>query len=123
MNPAYIMRQLNEEFAELYEIPGHITSLDPLRPENAPDDWERSALEAFEEGESEILEVTDIDGESYLRLMQPLIAEEGCLKCHEQQGYQLGDVRGGVSVSVPMVPYLAEERQTIIIHGVSVSLV
>jgi signal transduction histidine kinase len=123
MNPAYIMRQLNEEFAELYKIPGHITSLDPLRPENAPDDWERSALEAFEEGESEILEISDIDGESYLRLMQPLITQEGCLKCHEQQGYQLGDVRGGVSVSVPMVPFLAEERQTIIISGISFSLV
>ena len=123
MNPAYIMRQLNEEFAGLYKIPGHITSLNPLRPENAPDDWERSALEAFEEGESEILEVTDIDGESYLRLMQPLFTQEGCLKCHAHQGYKLDDVLGGVSVSVPMAPYLAEERQTIFINGISFILV
>jgi hypothetical protein len=33
--------------------------------------------------------------------MKPLVTQEGCLKCHEHQGYKVGDIRGGVSVYVP----------------------
>ena len=51
MNPAYVVRQMNDQFANLYGIVGHITSLKPLRPENSPDEWERQALEAFHLGE------------------------------------------------------------------------
>ena len=122
MNPAYALRQMNEEFADFYGVAGHITSLNPLRPENAPDDWEGAALETFEQGETEVREFTEIDDEPYLRLMQPMMTQEGCLKCHGHQGYQVGDVRGGVSVSVPLAPYLVEERQTITTHALSLSL-
>ncbi|MCD4803357.1 MAG: PAS domain S-box protein [Anaerolineales bacterium] len=111
MNPAYALRQMNEEFAETYGVAGHITSLLPLRPENAPDDWERLALESFEVGKTEVLEFVEFAGQPSLRLMQPLITQEGCLKCHAHQGYAVGDVRGGVSVAVPLVSYLAEEEQ------------
>ena len=37
-----------------------------------------------------------------MRFMRPLITEEGCLKCHATQGYRVGDVIGGISVSIPM---------------------
>jgi len=37
-----------------------------------------------------------------MRFMRPLITEEGCLKCHAEQGYRMGDVIGGISVSIPM---------------------
>jgi PAS domain S-box-containing protein len=30
------------------------------------------------------------------------VTEEPCLKCHGHQGYKIGDVRGGVSISIPM---------------------
>jgi len=112
MNPAYAMRQMNEDFADLSGIIGHITSLDPIRPLNTPDEWERAALKAFVDGETEKMEFVDIDGVPYLRLMQPMFAEEKCLKCHEQQGYEIGDVRGGVSVSLPMSPMLARQQKT-----------
>jgi len=64
MNPAYLVRQLNEQFGELFGVRGHITSLDPLRPENRPDPWERQALVHFDRG-GEVMEVSDIDGQSY----------------------------------------------------------
>ncbi len=111
MNPAYILRQMNEEFAELYGVAGHITSLDPLRPENAADEWETEALRAFEQGETEVFEFTSIGSEPYLRMMEPMMTQESCLKCHAHQGYEVGDVRGGVSLAVPMAPYLARERR------------
>ncbi len=73
-----------------------------INPHNAPDAWEIRALNAFENGVAEVSEVNAVEGSQHLRLMRPLITEQGCLKCHEYQGYQVGDVRGGISVSVPL---------------------
>ncbi len=111
MNPAYMVRQLNEEFASLFGVRGHITSEKLIRPENAPDPWERQALRRFAAGEDEVLEVSEIEGRPYMRFMRPMYAEKGCLKCHGDQGYKEGDLRGGVSVAVPLAPHLASERE------------
>ncbi len=117
VNPAYMTRQVHELGEEQYGARGHITSLRPIRPANAPDPWETEALKAFERGETQASSVEEIEGEPYMRLMHPLITEEGCLKCHAAQGYQLGDIRGGISVSVPMAPLWAISRQ----HALAVS--
>ena len=114
MNPAYMLRQTMENYESLYGIRGHITSLKYFRPETAPDEWEKSALHEFEKGKEEISEFTEIDEKPYFRYMAPMHVTKGCLKCHGHQGYKIGDVRGGVSVSVPMEPYLVNQyRQTI----------
>lgn len=105
VNPAYMTRQVHELAFSEYNVRGHITSLNPIRPQNKPDEWEREALNAFESGEEEFAEIVAMDGSGYLRLMRPLQVTEGCLKCHEHQGYKVGDVRGGISVAVPMQPY------------------
>jgi serine phosphatase RsbU (regulator of sigma subunit) len=88
----------------------HITSLDPVNPENVPDIWERKALQAFERGEKEISSVEQMAGETYVRLMHPLVVDDTCLKCHGRQGYQVGDIRGGISVSVPTAPMWASAK-------------
>ncbi|MBW2219940.1 MAG: PAS domain S-box protein, partial [Deltaproteobacteria bacterium] len=36
--------------------------------------------------------------------------EKGCLKCHAEQGYEIGDIRGGISESVPMSSLWTVER-------------
>ena len=105
MNPAYMARQVHELAKEQYGVQGHITSLNVIRPENAPDAWERSALQAFEAGSKEASSLEMIGNEQYMRLMRPMITEAGCLKCHAQQGYKVGDIRGGISVSVPWKQY------------------
>jgi diguanylate cyclase (GGDEF)-like protein len=102
VNPAYMTRQVHELGHEQYGHQGHITSLNPIRPENAPDAWEADALQALERGETEVVRRARIEGTEYMRLMRPLITEAGCLKCHAAQGYKVGDQRGGISVSVPM---------------------
>lgn len=107
MNPAYMTRQVHELGEEEYGIYSHITSLNPIRSGNAPDRWENEALQAFERGETEIFSVEEIRSEDHLRLMQPLITEKSCLKCHAAQGYKEGDIRGGISVSIPMEPLWA----------------
>jgi PAS domain S-box-containing protein len=104
-NPiAYMTRQINELGAEQYGFLGHITSLNPIRSENAPDSWERQVLKELENNPIEVVSIEEIDGSNYLRLMRPMITEQGCLKCHSSQGYNIGDIRGGLSVSVPMKP-------------------
>ena len=111
MNPAYMLRQIHEDFGQLYGVAGKITSLKPLRPENRADEWERATLLSFEKGAEEAWEFTAIGGKPYLRFMRPMRTKEGCLKCHGDQGYKEGEVRGGVSVSVPLATYLATERK------------
>ena len=123
MNPAYMLRQMLEEYENLFGVHGHITSLKHYRPETAPDEWERTALLAFERGDKEVLEFTEIEGTPYLRLMRPMIAKKSCLKCHVNQGYKVGDVRGGVSVSVPMSLYVASQRKVFTTHVFGFGLV
>ncbi len=42
----------------------------PINPVNAPDPWEREALESIFEGVEEVSEITDIDGKRYLRFLK-----------------------------------------------------
>lgn len=112
LNPAYMTRQIYE-LAQASGLPrGHLTSLKPLRPENAPDPWEKKALEAFEHGKKEVSEVVSMDGQPAMRLMRPFRIDLSCLACHEEQGYKVGDIRGGISVSVPMSPIMPNVSHT-----------
>ncbi|MBN1118993.1 MAG: DUF3365 domain-containing protein [Bacteroidales bacterium] len=105
VNPAYMTRQVHELAQEEYGVKGHITSLNPIRKQNAPDTWETHSLELFENGIIENYEIKKTDDLRYMRYMQAMVVEESCLKCHAHQGYKLGDIRGGISVSVPMDNY------------------
>lgn len=104
INPAYMNRQVYELEKRKSGVLSRLTSLKPVRPENAPDIWEEKALQAFEQGKPEISSVEWLNGKEYFRLMKPLITEKVCLHCHDYQGYKEGDIRGGISVSIPMVP-------------------
>jgi chemotaxis family two-component system sensor kinase Cph1 len=123
MNPAYMLRQMMDHYSDLYGVFGHITSLKPVRAETSPDDWERSCLRSFEQGVKETTEVAEINGRPFIRLMKPLVAEKDCLKCHGNQGYRVGDIRGGVSVSVPFGPYLASQQEEMVTQGFSFAIV
>lgn len=107
MNPSYMMRQMHGIEEKEYTFRGHITSLNPIRPENAPDPWEVKALKTFEQGKTEVVSLEKIKDKEYFRLMRPLMVEESCLKCHAVQGYKKGDLRGGISVSILMDQLLA----------------
>ena len=36
-----------------------------------------------------------------MRLMRPLVTQKSCLQCHASQGYKVGDIRGGITASIP----------------------
>jgi len=113
LNPAYMTRMIFEKVRESSAFPvvNKITSLKVLNPANLPDEWEREALHLFEKGRQERSGVTNINGLPYLRLMRPFFTERSCLKCHGHQGYKIGDIRGGISIAIPLTLYHKTEEQ------------
>jgi diguanylate cyclase (GGDEF)-like protein/PAS domain S-box-containing protein len=119
INPAFMTRQIAELAEQATGIRFHITSLKPIRPANQADPWEVAVLERFERESAvefiEFVERYSDGGKSFQahRYMAPLLVKQPCMKCHEAQGYQVGDVRGGISVSMPAADLLAVRDQRI----------
>ena len=108
VNPAYMTRQIAELARTREDVQFHITSLNPIRPANAPDEWETAALRSFSATSQEYSGWIETgEGGRRFRYMAPLWTEDACLKCHAKQDYSEGDIRGGISVSIPATPMLA----------------
>lgn len=112
MNPAYSLSQMMKDYSQLYGIKAKITSKVLLNPKNAADPWESKALNEIDHTRKPFYEITHIgDKGEFLRYMNPLVTHQSCLKCHGHQGFKVGDVRGGVAVSVPMKKHYDLARQ------------
>jgi diguanylate cyclase (GGDEF)-like protein len=98
-NPALMTREISEYARQSGDFIYHITSLMPLNPDNAPDDFERDALKRFEAGDKEKHTLIRDKEQAIYRYMAPLDVEDSCMPCHAKQGYRVGDVRGGISVT------------------------
>lgn len=99
-NPAMMTREISE-LADIHGIFHYrITSDKPLNPNNAPDEYESQALREFTKGVTEIWSETTDNGKTFFRYIAPLETTEECMQCHAHQGYKIGDVRGGVSVTL-----------------------
>lgn len=112
MNPAYTLSQMMSDYSKLYGIKTKITSNKLLNPSNKADIWETLALNKIDQTRKNYIELNSIDDEDYLRLMSPLVTTKSCLKCHAFQGYKVGDIRGGVSVAIPMKPLYKDARDS-----------
>ncbi|CAA7623377.1 Signal transduction protein [Candidatus Terasakiella magnetica] len=120
MNPAYMLREMMQDYDELYGIKGRIVGIIYLNSNNKADPWEADAITAFSEGrEKERLAVSDINGAPYVRLIKPFIMEDSCQKCHGHLGFKAGEVRGAVGVSVPLQPY--QKVEAVAIRSMAVS--
>jgi signal transduction histidine kinase len=117
-SPAMVTKELSNYAKEKGLFWFHITSLKLINPENAPDDFEKMALSEFEtQNIKEVSKVEKIDESYYYRYIAPLYVEKPCLKCHSHQGYRIGDVRGAISVSIPMdfaISMINSERKWLI---------
>jgi hypothetical protein len=107
LNPALVSRQVFDLQEQQTGIRGHLTSLKPLRAENGPDDWERQSLKEFENGRTEVSSIETVQGERCFRMMRPLVTVPACLRCHEEAGRKPGEIRGGISVTVPMSRFVS----------------
>ncbi len=123
-NPAMATREISEMASEGSIFSFHLTSLKPINPKNSPDEFETNSLKDFQARnikEAFHLE-TSGDG-SVFRYIIPLPVKESCLQCHEAQGYKVGDIRGGISVSIPASDIIAQIRTSkiyIVVFALSV---
>jgi len=108
---------ITREIAELARAENNIAirifSLEPFNPDNGPSPWEEEALNKFELGSKEaiMIDKTEREGEVF-RYIAPLYVTESCMKCHASQGYQVGGVGGGISVTLPMTETRAAIKST-----------
>ena len=119
-NPAYMTRQIAERF-QSKTMNFHICGLSPKRPQNRPDQWETSALLDFDAGKTERFQLVQGRRGAYYRYMAPLRAEESCLQCHQRN--KIGDVLGGISVSISAFPILASVEQCNSMVGLTFGLI
>lgn len=109
INPARIIREMDKKYSQFYGVTGRVTSLTPLRPESAPDDWEKASLLQLEQGVNEVFEYTTINSEPYLRIIRPLPIKKGCLLCHQNLSTKTNGVGGGVTIELPMKELLVRQ--------------
>ncbi len=108
INPAYMTRQISELMDRTTGIRFHITSLQPIRPGNKATDLEEESLNLFEGGQKEVGKIIGQGETSTFFYMAPLKTEKLCLRCHAEQGYKEGQIRGGISVTLPFVPQISK---------------
>jgi putative nucleotidyltransferase with HDIG domain len=101
INPAWMTRQISELSNQRSHYFYKITSLKPLNPHNAADAFETEALRYFESHKDEKYYYRLSSDNKSFDFMGALKIEPACLTCHENQGYALGDVRGGIRISIP----------------------
>ncbi len=119
-NPAMVTRELSEYAAKKGVCRFRVTSLKPVNPANIPDDFERTSLKLFEKGSAEIIKIFDGNEGRILRYIAPLKIGRSCLGCHARHGYKLGDIRGALSIMVPISwadKVIAKNNRAILIYG------
>lgn len=119
-NPAMVTRELSEYAGKSGMAWFRVTSARPINPANAPDPFEQQSLRRFAEGATEHLAIDrDRDGR-VLRYAAPLITESSCLTCHGEHGYHPGEIRGALSITIPIVwadTFIHENNRTILLLG------
>jgi signal transduction histidine kinase len=109
------------------------TNLNPRNEQNAPDAYERTALESFASSDGAVTEQYGFfdddggsDGEPLFRYVSAMKVSEDCVECHgtplgetdvtgyAKEGWGVGDLAGAVSVTVPTSVYFANMNSSIV---------
>lgn len=102
-NPAMVTRELSEYADQIDLCRFRVTSLKPVNPANRPDSFEQRGLLLFENGpRQELIEISASQAGRSIRYMIPLMVEKSCLECHGTHGYAIGDIRGALSLEIPI---------------------
>lgn len=101
-NPAMVTRELSEYSTQKGLGSFRVTSLKPINPANVPDDYERQCMINFEKGTLESIDISDSPQGRVVRYMAPLDVKDSCLGCHARHGYVKGDIRGALSITIPI---------------------
>ena len=97
VNPAFMTRQISDIASLRDGFKLKITSNKLINKNNAPDADEKKILEHFDKNPN-IPYWWEIKDNEF-KFMGALQTEQACLVCHAKQGYKVGDIRGGISVT------------------------
>ena len=110
--PVVAAWQVAKMYAKDNDMTFRTPSLTPRNPKNLPDEFERRALERFQQDPSlkEFSERASVDGKEVMRYAQPIRLTPDCLVCHGgplgekgpfgyREGMKTGDLRGAFSVT------------------------
>lgn len=121
VNPSHMAGELAEFEQGDPAVRFHIASLKPENPRNKADKWETSALIAFARGQASVHDMTDFGGEAVYRYMAPVKVEESCQKCHDPEQHRIGQIIGGMSITIPVSnidSFITSRVQNLkVIHG------
>lgn len=114
-NPAAFSRMIASRYDKTLGLSLKLASTQWRNEANKPDEFEQSHLVKFEKGKREpVYEETMLKGVKMARYMVPLNTAKGCLGCHgvpvgekdvagyPKEGYKEGDLRGAISVMMPV---------------------
>ena len=97
VNPAFMTRQISDIASQRDGFKLKITSNKLINKNNAPDEDEKKILDQFDK-DPNIPYWWEIKDNEF-KFMGALKTEQECLVCHAAQGYKVGDIRGGISVT------------------------
>lgn len=125
MNSSYVLRQMIENYGSLYGEKTRISSIKPLNPANKSDAWEERALIYLKHHpkEPDFDELYEKKNGAYLRMMIPMFVDKSCLKCHNPSENKIGDIRGGIDISVPLESFSGMMQKAILHTYVWLTLV
>ena len=123
-NPGLVTREMSQLSSDSEGYSFHVSSLKPVNVQtNSPDDFERVSLLKFEEGGVENYGIEQRPTGPVYRYMAPLSYETTCNRCHSHQGYRVGDIRGGISITIPMKDVMAKMHVNRLLTAASAVLV
>lgn len=112
---SFIMHQEENESGMMFALPYlaeknkdglyyfRLTSLNPINPKNMPDTFERRGLNQFSKNSK--MEYYDEFNEKDYTFIGRLNTSESCIKCHQSNNEKVGDIRGGVRITIPLAEY------------------
>jgi signal transduction histidine kinase len=101
-NPAMVTRELSEYSQKKGLGSFRVTSLKPVNPANIPDEHEKLCMINFEHDSAESITIANSPQGRVVRYMAPLEVKGSCLGCHARHGYNEGDIRGALSITIPI---------------------
>ena len=97
VNPAFMTRQISDIASLRDGFKLKITSNKLINKNNAPDADEKKILDQFDR-DPNIPYWWEIKDNEF-KFIGALKTEQACLSCHSAQGYKVGDIRGGISIT------------------------
>lgn len=111
LTPIHLLLAIQEISHKEYGIKERLTSLQLRNLANAPDEWERQALEALKTGREMVAETSpNKGGHGLMRVMIPMRMETECLQCHRDTLVPVGGLRGAATISVDLNAYRSAQE-------------